>query len=403
MSHPEEARLDDAITLDADSGGMFRALLIAGLGALAGAVLLGMNDLAKLQRAYLVAFMYVLSVALGALWFVTIQHLTNAKWSVVVRRVAEILASNMWLVAVLSLGVVVPMLLGSTDLYAWLDHARVEQDHILHHKAAYLNIQFFTGRWVLYFGFWIWLGRRFFRLSVQQDRDGGSEISTTLRRISAPSMIVFALTLTFCSIDLVMSLDALWFSTMFGVYYFAGCVLAGYSTLGLFLMWIQSKGRLTTAVNSEHYHDIGKMMFAFTVFWAYIAFSQFMLIWYADVPEETHWYHWRFEGSWKVVSALLLVAHFAVPFFGLMSRHVKRNKRSLAFWAVWILVIHYVDLFWLVYPNGSGEVPLGAVDILCWLGVLALFGAASVRRAQKINLIPTGDPRLADSLAFENA
>jgi hypothetical protein len=145
------------------------------------------------------------------------------------------------------------------------------------------------------------------------------------------------------------------------------------------------------------------MMFAFTVFWAYIAFSQFMLIWYADVPEETHWYHWRFEGSWKVVSALLLVAHFAVPFFGLMSRHVKRNKRSLAFWAVWILVIHYVDLFWLVYPNGSGDVPLGAVDILCWFGVLGLFGAVSVRRAQKINLIPTGDPRLADSLAFENA
>jgi len=364
---------------------------------------LGMNDLAKLQRAYLVAFMYILSVALGALWFVTIQHLTNAKWSVVVRRAAEILASNMWVVAVLSLGVVVPMLLGSTDLYVWLDHARVEQDHVLHHKSAYLNIQFFTVRWLLYFGFWIWLARRFLRLSVQQDRDGGSEISTTLRRISAPSMIVFALTLTFCAIDLVMSLDALWFSTMFGVYYFAGCVLAGYCTLGLFLMWIQSKGRLTTAVNSEHYHDIGKMMFAFTIFWAYIAFSQFMLIWYADVPEETHWYHWRFEGSWKVVSALLLVAHFAVPFFGLMSRHVKRNKSSLAFWAVWILVIHYVDLFWLVYPNGSGDIPLGAVDLLCWLGVLALFGAASVRRAQKINLIPTGDPRLADSLAFENA
>jgi hypothetical protein len=403
MSHPEQARLDDAITLDADSGGLFRALLIVGVGALSGAVLLGMNDLAKLQRAYLVAFMYILSVALGALWFVTIQHLTNAKWSVVVRRAAEILASNMWVVAVLSLGVVVPMLLGSTDLYVWLDHARVEQDHVLHHKSAYLNIQFFTVRWLLYFGFWIWLARRFLRLSVQQDRDGGSEISTTLRRISAPSMIVFALTLTFCAIDLVMSLDALWFSTMFGVYYFAGCVLAGYCTLGLFLMWIQSKGRLTTAVNSEHYHDIGKMMFAFTIFWAYIAFSQFMLIWYADVPEETHWYHWRFEGSWKVVSALLLVAHFAVPFFGLMSRHVKRNKSSLAFWAVWILVIHYVDLFWLVYPNGSGDIPLGAVDLLCWLGVLALFGAASVRRAQKINLIPTGDPRLADSLAFENA
>jgi hypothetical protein len=402
MSHGEETHLDDRITLDADGGTLMRGLLIAGIGALGGAVLLGMGDLAKLQRAYLVAFMYVLSIALGALWFVAIQHLTNAKWSVAVRRVAEILASNMWLVAVLSLGVVVPMLAGSTDLYVWLDHARVEQDHVLHHKAAYLNIQFFMVRWVIYFGFWIWLGRRFLRLSVQQDREGGDQISAALQRISAPSMIVFALTLTFCAFDLLMSLDALWFSTMFGVYYFAGCVLGGYSTLGLALMWLQSKGLLSSAVNREHYHDIGKMMFAFTVFWAYIAFSQFMLIYYADIPEETHWYHWRFEGDWKVVSGLLLVAHFIIPFFGLMSRHVKRNKKSLAFWAIWLLVIHYVDLFWLVYPQGQGEVPLGVVDVLCAVGVLGLFGAAAVWRAQKVNLIPTGDPRLADSLAFEN-
>jgi hypothetical protein len=402
MSHGEEAHLDDRITLDADGGALFRGFAIAGVAGLGVAALLGMSDIAKLQRAYLVAFMYVLSVALGALWFVAIQHLTNAKWSVAVRRVAEILASSMPVVAALSLGVVVPMLAGSSDLYVWLDHARVEQDHVLHHKAAYLNIQFFMARWVLYFGFWIWLGRRFFKLSVQQDKEGGSQISIALQRISAPSMIAFALTLTFCAFDLIMSLDALWYSTMFGVYYFAGCVLAGYSTLGLALMWVQSKGRLSQSVNQEHYHDIGKMMFAFIIFWAYVGFSQFMLIWYADIPEETHWFHWRFEGDWKIVSALLLGTHFVVPFFGLMSRHVKRNKRSLAFWAVWILVVHYLDLFWLVYPNGSGDVPFGAVDILCWIGVLGIFGAGAVWRAQKVNLIPTGDPRLADSLAFEN-
>jgi hypothetical protein len=345
----------------------------------------------------------VLSIALGVLWFVAIQHLTNAKWSVVVRRVAEILASNMLLVAVLSLGVVGPMLAGSSDLYVWLDHAKVEQDHILHHKAAYLNIQFFCVRWLIYFGFWVWLGRRFFTLSVKQDTEGGSEISSALQRISAPGMIAFAITLTFCSIDLLMSLDATWFSTMFGVYYFAGCVLAGYSSLALALIWVQSKGRLTTSVTEDHYHDIGKMMFAFTVFWAYIGFSQFMLIWYADIPEETHWYHWRFQGDWKVVSMLLLVAHFVVPFFGLMSRHIKRNKRTLAFWAVWILVIHYVDLFWLVYPNGSPDVPLGPVDILCLIGVVGLFFGIAARRARNVSLIPMGDPRLADSLAFENA
>ena len=218
MSHGEEAHLDDRITLDADGGALFRGFAIAGVAGLGGAALLGMSDTAKLQRAYLVAFMYVLSVALGALWFVAIQHLTNAKWSVAVRRVAEILASNMLLVAALSLGVVVPMLAGSSDLYVWLDHTRVEQDHVLHHKAAYLNIQFFMARWVLYFGFWIWLGRRFFKLSVQQDKEGGAQISSVLQRISAPSMIVFALTLTFCAFDLIMSLDALWYSTMFGVY-----------------------------------------------------------------------------------------------------------------------------------------------------------------------------------------
>jgi hypothetical protein len=402
MSHPEEVTLDDRITINGDANRLSSISMGVGALALAGAAVLGWGDLPKLQRAYLVAFMYVLSIGLGALFFVTIQHLTNAKWSVVVRRTAEILADNMILVAVLSLGVVVPMLMGSTDLYVWLDHARVEQDHMLHHKSAYLNIQFFTVRWLLYFGFWIWLGRRLFKLSVKQDEQGGGDISKALQRTSAPAMIAFAITLTFCAIDLIMSLDATWFSTMFGVYYFAGCVLAGYSSLGLCLMWLQSKGCLATSVNQEHYHDIGKMMFAFTVFWAYIAFSQFMLIWYADIPEETHWYHWRFEGEWKVVSALLLVAHFALPFFGLMSRHVKRNKRTLAFWAFWILVIHYVDVFWLVYPNGSPEVPFGAIDILCWIGVVGLFFGLAARRARGVNLIPTGDPRLADSLAFEN-
>lgn len=406
MSHGSDhqhEQHDDNITLDGEASRLSQLAFVVGGVALAGAVVLGLSDLAKLQRAYLTAFMYVLSVGLGALWFVAIQHLTNAKWSVVVRRVAEILANNMLLVGVLSLGVVGPMLAGSTDLYAWLDHERVHSDHILHHKAAYLNMTFFTVRWLIYFGFWIWLGRRFFKMSVRQDKDGGDEISKALQRTSAPSMIAFALTLTFCAFDLIMSLDAVWFSTMFGVYYFAGCVLAGYSSLALALMWVQRHGRLTASVNQEHYHDIGKMMFAFTVFWAYIGFSQFLLIWYADIPEETHWYHWRFEGGWKVVSALLLVLHFAVPFLGLMSRHMKRNKRRLAFWAVWLLVVHYVDLFWLIYPNGDGAVPLGLLDILCLVGVLGLFVGVSARRARGVNLIPTGDPRLADSLAFENA
>jgi len=273
---------------------------------------------------------------------------------------------------------------------------------MLHHTAAYLNITFFAVRWVIYFGFWIWLGRMFYVRSVRQDREGGQGISSGLQRVSAPAMIVFALTLTFCANDLLMSLDYTWFSTMFGVYYFAGCVLAGYSSLALCLMCVQSKGCLTKSVTADHYHDIGKMMFAFTVFWAYIGFSQFMLIWYADIPEETHWYHWRFEGDWKIVSALLLGAHFAIPFFGLMSRHIKRNKVTLRFWAVWILVLHSVDMFWLVYPDGSPDVPLASVDVLFALGLVALFFGVAARRARRVPLLASGDPRLADSLAFHN-
>jgi len=402
MSHGTEIEHHDNIVMDSEAAGAGRIALIVGGVSLALALALGFRDLPKLERAYLVAFMYVLSIALGMLWFVAIQHLTNAKWSVVVRRVAEIIANSMPFVALLSLGVIGPMLAGSTNLYVWLDHEKVEQDHLLLHKAAYLNLGFFLVRCLVYFGFWSWLSRRFFTMSVRQDEEGGSEISSALQRISAPSMIGFAVTLTFAAIDFIMSLDATWFSTMFGVYYFAGCVLSAYSILGLSLMWIQSKGRLERTVNQEHYHDIGKMMFAFTIFWAYIGFSQFMLIWYADIPEETHWYHWRFEGDWKYVSALLLVAHFVLPFFGLMSRHIKRNKRTLAFWAFWILAIHYVDLFWLVYPNGSPTIPLSPVDILCAVGVVGLFFGLAAQRARKLNLIPTGDPRLADSLAFEN-
>jgi hypothetical protein len=205
-----------------------------------------------------------------------------------------------------------------------------------------------------------------------------------------------------------MSLDPDFFSTIFGVYYFAGAVACGYSLLALSLMWLQKKGRLSHAVNREHYHDLGKMMFAFgVVFWSYIAFSQLMLIWYGDMPEETHWFHARFDGDWKYVSGMLLVFHFVVPFFGLLSRHVKRNRKTLAFWAFWLLIIEYVDLYWLVVPNISeGVVPMGVtdllVDALALVGAVGLFLGFAASRAKGINLVPTKDPRLADSLAFQN-
>jgi hypothetical protein len=375
-----------------------------GAGALVLAIALGGGPLGKqFSASYLVAFMYGLAIGLGSLWFVTIQHLTNAKWSVVVRRVAEIIAANMPILAGLFLLVLLPIIAGQSELYEWTHPDKVAASAKLTHQSGYLNVKFFLVRCVVYFGFWSLLSRYFLRQSTGQDSSGDKAINGTLQAVSAPAMLAFAITLTFCAIDLVMSLDPDFFSTIFGVYYFAGSVSSGYSFLALSIMWLQSKGRLGHTVNREHFHDIGKMMFAFVIFWSYIAFSQFMLIWYGDLPEETHWFHARFAGEWGTVSWALLACHFVIPFFGLLSRHVKRNRKTLAFWAFWLLTIEFVDLYWLVMPNVSpGAVPFSIVDILCWVGVVGLFVGAAASRAKGLNLVPTKDPRLSDSLAFQN-
>lgn len=412
MASESKVNADEKLEISGEAVQFSNIALGVGVVALGAGVALGMSDKPGALKSYLTAFMYVLSIGLGALWFVAINHLVNAKWWIVVRRVAEILASQMWVIAILSLGIIAPIALADThgeaaiqSLYLWLSEAKIHADHLLHYKTPYLNKGFFLVRAVIYFAVWVGLATLFYRKSLAQDRanaDGSEQIRGFLAKVSAPGMIAFALTLTFCAFDLVMSLDYTWFSTIFGVYYFAGCVLAVYSTLTLALVWLQGKGRLTTYVNENHYHDLGKMMFAFTVFWAYIGFSQFMLIWYGDIPEETHWYHWRFRGEWRTVSLVLLICHFVIPFFGLLSRHMKRNKKLLSFWAVWILVMHYIDLYWLVFPNGGEDVPFGLVDVLMLVGVLGVFFGATARAASGVKLVPTQDARLPQSLAFEN-
>jgi hypothetical protein len=403
--HGNEVHLEDNIQIGEEATDFGKKALGVGVVALVLGVVVGGGPFSRqFTASYLVAYMYILALGLGVLWFVTIQHLTNAHWSVVVRRVAEILAANMPLLALLALPVLLPIFLGQSEIYEWSDPAKVAGNHALEHKAGYLNIKFFLVRCVIYFGFWSLLSRYFLKQSMDQDSSGKVEVNKSLQAISAPGMLVFALTLTFCSFDLLMSVDAVFFSTVFGVYYFAGAVSSGYSLLALALMWLQGKGRLLHSVNREHYHDLGKMMFAFgVIFWSYIAFSQFMLIWYADMPEETHWFHDRFDGDWKVVSGGLLACHFVIPFFGLLSRYTKRNRKTLAFWAVWLLVIEFVDLYWLVMPSLSREeVPLHPADILCWIGVVGIFVGAAAMRAKGKNLVPTKDPRLAKSLAFQN-
>ncbi|HET9954928.1 MAG TPA: hypothetical protein VFQ61_10515 [Polyangiaceae bacterium] len=379
------------------------AAAAVGLGA---TVVLGMmqgDGFKRFSYSYLTAYLWALAIGLGAVFWVTLQNLVNAKWSVALRRVGELLATSIPVLAILALPVVVPIFLGNDIMYVWANHETVAGDHVLHHKAGYLNSGFFLVRFVFYFGFWTLLGRYFLKQSLLQDKSGAASIAERMQKVAGPGMIAFALTLTFCAFDLIMSLDPYWFSTIFGVYYFASCVLAVHATLILVLMWLQGRGRLSKSITPEHFHDLGKMMFAFTVFWAYIGFSQFMLMWYANIPEETAWYKERFAGDWGGVSWALLILHFVVPFFGLLSRHVKRHRKALAFWAVWVLCEIYLDMYWLVMPNvQKEELHVHLMDITAWIGMAGAVVAALAFAAKNVNLVPVKDPRLPRSLAFEN-
>jgi hypothetical protein len=346
--------------------------------------------------AYLLAFAFVLSLALGSLYFVLLHHLTNSGWSVVLRRIAELFAGTLPFLAVLG----VPLLFGMGELYPWAHGAYAAT----HARAAYLNVPFFAVRGVIYFAVWGSLGRVYLRRSSAQDVSGDVSLTVTMRRWSAPAMIAFAVTLSFAAFDLLMSLDPGWYSTIFGVYYFAGSVVGMYALITILAFGLQRAGFLRSAISIEHYHDLGKLLFGFVIFWAYIAFSQYMLIWYANIPEETEWLARRQMNGWGWVGLLLVFGHFVVPFVVLLSRTPKRRPRLLAAAAVWMLVMHWVDLFWVVAPAGSPARPLPhLVDLTLLIALGAWFLAAAAFAVRRLSLVPERDPRLAESLTFENA
>jgi len=383
-----------------------RLLMIGGIGAVlggGGALALAAateHGFERLLETYLVSFAFFLSLSLGGLFFVLLQHVTRAGWSVVVRRVAEGLAWNLQLLALLS----IPIVLGLHHLYHWSHADAVAHDALLQGKSGFLNPTFFVIRLVIYFAIWIGLARFFYGNSTRQDSSGDPGITRRMEKLSAPGMVLFALSINFAAFDLLMSLDPHWFSTIFGVYFFSGSAVGVFAIMPLILMVLQGTGRLRYAVTLEHYHDLGKFLFAFVVFWAYIAFSQYMLIWYADLPEETAWFLKRQSDGWGWVSLVLLFGHFVVPFLALISRVPKRRPVLLAVAAVWMLAMHWVDIYWLAFPElGTGAVRFGLVDVLCFSGLAGLYLMGLTLALRRHALLPEKDPRLGESLAFENA
>lgn len=383
-------------------GGLARPMMIYAVLGVLGLVASAVGYATEREQffhSYLTAYVFGLTVCLGCLFFVMLQHLTRAGWSVAVRRVAEAAASLVPLFIVLF----IPVLLGRGELFHWTHHDAVEHDHLLQHKHGYLNLTFFLIRAAVYLVVWMVLARYFYSRSVAQDESGDPMITVRMQRWAAPGMILFAFTLTFMGFDWLMSMDPHWYSTIFGVYVFSGSSLVGYAFLTLAMTGLRWNGFLRQAVRVDHYQDMGRLMFAFAVFWAYIAFSQYFLIWYGNIPEETVWYVHRMEGSWKTLSYFLAVGHFAVPFVLLMSRWTKRRPWFVTALAAWMLFVHYIDLYWIIMPNFRHEGVAGHwLDLTCLVGVWGVFIALLLHRLAGKALIPVGDPRLRESMALEH-
>ncbi len=396
----------DLRSLGLDGRKLAPLLLVSGVIAVGLAWVAGTQEVRGARHfsyAYLLSFCYFVSFSLGALFFVLVQHLTRAGWSVVVRRLAEILAAALPYVGLLFVPIAVALLLGSSALYDWNDPELLAHDAALAKKAPYLNAPFFVIRSVFYFAVWGSLARYFFRQSTRQDATGDPRLTLSLQRWSAPGLVAFAITICFASFDWLMSLDPHWVSTIFGVYFFAGCVVGVFALLVILVFLAQQRGALERTVTVEHYHDLGKQLFGYVFFWGYIAFSQYLLIWYANLPEETRWLVVRQSHGWQWIGLLLLFGNLLLPFLGLLSRHVRRNRAWLTGWAAFLLVMHWVDLYWLVMPVFDERyLTFGWVDGLCLIGVGSLYLAAVVHVATGPSLVPTRDPRLNESLAFHN-
>ncbi len=356
-------------------------------------LLLGFEN--RMWHAYLVNYVYFLLMAVGGLFFISLHHVCKAGWSANVRRLAEALPAYLPWAALLML----PLLWGAFSLYDWLDPQKILKDPLLQHKRPYLNFPFFLIRVGLFLGGWWFFFKKLVGFSLKQDKDGDMRWTHKSLKCSIMFLFFFAFSLSFFSVDFLMSLDAHWFSTIFGVYVFAGLfqsVFAATILLAATLLKLNSSYR--SLIKPDHFHDMGKFLFAATVFWAYIAFSQYMLIWYANLPEETTFFLYRSQGWWAWVSVSLIVGKFILPFLVLLPRESKRNLSILVPVAVFILLMQWIDLYWLIYPHFDPKIPRwGVLELALFLGFLGLFLKSVFLFLSQHPVIPLKDPMAKES------
>jgi hypothetical protein len=357
-------------------------------------------DAQRTMFSYLVAYTYWAGLGMASLILLMMFHAFGAKWMVVFRRPLEAMATTVGLFALLF----VPIAAGMKHLYIWVDPPASlgrEALEVLHHKHAYLNPTAFLMRAAIYFVVLVIVSGRLFRLSTKQDQTGDIALTRRQRVLGTGAIPLLALVLTFAAFDWLMSLNPLWFSTIFGVYYFAGSMVGTFALLALVTHLGRGKNLFGDFVSVEHTHNIGKLMLTFTAFWGYIGFSQFMLIWIANLPEEVPFFIVRLKGEWAWVGVLLIFGQFFIPFGALLSRSRKRDRRQLAAVAIWILLIHYVDIYWLVIPTLSPEsFGFHWTSLTAFLGIGLCAVSFTVWRLRGNFTVPVRDPYLSDSLRY---
>jgi hypothetical protein len=386
-------RFDGGRSLMMGAGGVG----ILGVGAtLAGATL----EPRVAMFSYLFGFAYWGGIALASVVLLQIFLAVRAKWMVVLRRAVEVMAVTVILFLILF----IPIALGMKHLYSWVepgaDLSR-EALALLEHKKPYLNTTFFIVRSVFYVLLAGAVSHRLFGWSTTQDSSGDVQLTARQRRLGTAALPFVALVFSFAAFDWLMSLEPTWYSTMFGIYFFAGSFLSAISMLVVITDRARGKNLYGSLVSDEHIHNLGKLMLAFTAFWGYIGFSQFMLIWIAGLPEEVPFFIVRLKGDWAAIGVFLILGHFFIPFGALLSRSLKRNRGRLALVAFWILLVHAVDIYWLIMPTLNPEGLVFHWTILtAFAGVGGLSIAFAMWRIRGHFTVPVRDPFLADSLTY---
>jgi hypothetical protein len=369
---------------------------IASAAALALSAIGGLLNPTQFFFSYLIAFMLCLGVALGCLALMMVHHLSGGAWGVVIRRVLEAAARTLPVLALLF----VPIAFGMHVLYLWSRPEIVAEDHIIQAKVLYLNRPFFLARAVFYFAVWIVVARVLTTWSAAQDDSGDPRLARRMQIASAGGLLLYGLTITFASFDWVMSLEPKWFSTIFGVLFMGGQGLSALAFVIAVAVALAARPPMAGVITPTHLHDLGKLLLAFVMLWAYFSFSQFLIIWSGNLPEEIPYYVHRLHGGWRWIGLLLVVFHFAVPFLLLLSRSLKRNPAPLAWLACGLLAMRLVDLIYLIGPEAHPEgFAVHWMDVTLPIGLGALWVGLFLRQLAKRPLLPINEPFLADALA----